>query len=372
MTARRSPLVVAVSDVSVGYGSPQIPMLVRDIARHYGGSAVIVEPDQSGMTPLETIEGCRVERIHTAYNPHSTPGRLDYVVEAAKRVNELRPDVLVIVCTFCLPVLLKLRRRPPVVVYASIESVSAYSPFDYDLNRSIADWIDVVIYPEKNRAQLDMPRCGFQGKPVAIMLNATNSPDVSPTAASKRNGAILYAGTLDPARTNTNYFFDKPVDTLPIDVYGALRAGSDAYFKRKLVDAAARGVRYQGLVPAAELAKKRASYAYSIVMWAPTNENQRFAAPNKFFEAIGDGVPPIVTPHPQCEELITRYECGLLIDDWSPVAFNAALQRATALYRTAAYERMVDNCARAASRDLNWETQVDKLRRLLPPLHLAA
>jgi glycosyltransferase involved in cell wall biosynthesis len=372
MTKRTMPLVVAVSDVSVGYGSPQIPMLVRDVVRQYGAEGVIIEPDQSGMAPIRMIAGCRVERVQTAYNPHSTPGRIDYVVEAAQRVNELQPDVLIIVCTYSLPVLLKLKRRPCVVIYASIESVSAYSAIEYDLNRSVADWVDVVIYPEENRAQLDMPRCGFQGKPVAIMLNATNSPQAAPVPLDGRNGTILYAGTLDPARTNTHYFFDKPAETLPIDVFGAFRGGADPEFKRKLVDAVARGVRYQGLLPSAELAKLRTRYAYSIVMWAPTNENQRFAAPNKFFEAIGDGVPPIVTPHPQCEEVIARYGCGLLIEDWSPVAFNRAIRRATDMYGTPAYTQMVENCARAAESDLNWDAQVAKLRRLLPPLRMAA
>lgn len=372
MTKRSLPLVVAVSDVSVGYGSPQIPMLVRDVARQYGAEGVIVEPDFSGMAPLSVIAGCRVERIQTAYNPHSTPGRIDYVVEAARCLNQLQPDVLIVICTYSLPVLLKLKRRPAVVIYASIESVSAYSPIEYDLNRSVADWIDVVIYPEKNRAQHDMPRCGFQGKPVAIMLNATNPPQAAPVPLEGRNGAILYAGTLDPARTNTHYFLEKPAETLPIDVFGAFRGGADPEFKRKLEDAVARGVRYQGLLPAAELARLRTRYAYSIVMWAPTNENQRFAAPNKFFEAIGDGVPPIVTPHPQCEEVISRYGCGLLMEDWSLGAFNRALLRATDMYGTPAYTRMVESCARAAENDLNWEVQIGKLRRLLPPSQRAA
>jgi glycosyltransferase involved in cell wall biosynthesis len=372
MSKRMMPLVVAVSDVSVGYGSPQIPMLVRDVARRYGAEAVIVEPDQSGMALMRVIEGCRVERIRTAYNPHSTVGRIDYVLEAARRVNELQPDVLIVFCTYSLPVLLKLKRRPSVVIYSSIESVSAYAPAEFELNRSLAEWVDVVIYPEKNRAQLDMPRCGLQGKPVAIMLNATNPPRVVPVPLAGRNGAILYAGTLDPVRTNTHYFFGKPVGTLPIDVFGAFRGSADPEFRRKLEDAVAPGVRYQGLLPAAELAKLRARYAYSIVMWAPTNENQRFAAPNKFFEAIGDGVPPIVTPHPQCAEVIARYGCGLLIEDWSPDAFNRAIRRATDMYGSPAYTQMVENCARAAESDLNWDAQIGKLRGLLPPLRLAA
>jgi hypothetical protein len=33
------------------------------------------------------------------------------------------------------------------------------------------------------------------------------------------------------------------------------------------------------------------AYCYSIVAWNPDNENQLYAAPNKFFEPIADGIP---------------------------------------------------------------------------------
>ena len=33
------------------------------------------------------------------------------------------------------------------------------------------------------------------------------------------------------------------------------------------------------------------AYCYSIVAWNPDNENQLYAAPNKFFEPIADSIP---------------------------------------------------------------------------------
>jgi glycosyltransferase involved in cell wall biosynthesis len=120
-------------------------------------------------------------------------------------------------------------------------------------------------------------------------------------------------------------------------------------------------VRYGGTLGASRLAEIRGDYIYSIVAWNPTNENQRFAAPNKFFESIAAGVPPIAAPHPQCEEVLSRYRCGLLMPDWGFDAFHDTIQKALRIYETDAWDEMVAQCARAAKADLNWDAQFEKL-----------
>ena len=58
----------------------------------------------------------------------------------------------------------------------------------------------------------------------------------------------------------------------------------------------------------------------------PVTTAQRYAAPNKFFDAIACGTPPICAPHPQCVEVIRKWRCGLLVDDWSSEATNLRAQ----------------------------------------------
>lgn len=357
--------IVAVADVSIGYGSPQILRLTESLAAHYGCGAIILEPDESEKQSVDVApKGCRVERIATSVHPHSGLGRRQFVSAAARRVDELRPDTLVLFCTYSLPVLSQLRYRPRSTVYHSIEMVGAYGKLDVALNRCFADDIDLVLFPEENRARIDGQRCGLAGLPMAVVYNVSNERVFQPVPAAERLPRFLYSGKIDGDQTFADYFL-RPDLQAPIDLFGSV-SGRDAEVLKARLERSTGAVRYHGRVPAANLKELRGRYAYSIIIWAPTSENQLYAAPNKFFDAIADGVPPIVAPHPQCKLLVERYQCGVLMEDWSFRAFAAALNRAQKLFGTLEYERMVAGCGRAVECELNWPAQFEKVKSLLP------
>ena len=153
--------IAVVSDVTIGYGSPQVPLLAGSLREHYGAasSVDIIEPAQPELAPRHgQFPAFTIHRVATADHPHSPVGRTEYVWRAAKLVNRLKPDVLVISCTYCLPVLFRLNRRPRKVIYYSIESIPFYGEFDVEMNRKVAPLLDVVIFPEENRAVLETGR----------------------------------------------------------------------------------------------------------------------------------------------------------------------------------------------------------------------
>lgn len=400
----RTNSIVAVADVSVGYGSPQIPRLTASLAEHYGREAIIIEPDEADKRRLDVPpKGCKLERIAGSVHPHSGVGRREFIAAAARRINELRPEMLVLFCTYTLPVLSQLRYRPRCTVYHSLETIAAYGKLDVALNRCFADDIDVVLFPEENRARLDGRRCGLAGLPTAVVYNVSNDRAFQPVPPAERSPRILYSGTIDRDQTFAEFFLSRELQA-PIDLFGHVSGRDSELLKARLerlptsdrvsvrnalrgvpnadihdfsvnggtpprafaTEGNTEGVRYHGRVPAATLKQLRGQYAYSIVIWAPANENQYYAAPNKFFDAIADGVPPIVAPHPQCKLLVDRYQCGLLMDDWSFGSFASAMKRAQELFGTAEYERMVAGCGRAVECELNWPAQFEKVKRLLP------
>jgi glycosyltransferase involved in cell wall biosynthesis len=120
-----------------------------------------------------------------------------------------------------------------------------------------------------------------------------------------------------------------------------------------------------GVVASSELARLRKAYCYSIVAWNPDNENQLYAAPNKFFESIADGIPPIAAPHPQCKLILDRYRCGILMGDWSFDSFTRAIRKAMDMLGTLDWEDMVSNCGRAVAAELTWDAQFDRLKQYL-------
>jgi len=355
-----------VSDVSLGYGSPQVDGLTSSLSERYSTAAVIFEPDQSGRPPSPTkCPSYEVRRISTGNHPYTGAGRAEYLGQVARQINALRPDMVAIFCTFCLPVLTQLRYRPRFVLYASIESIVAYGEFDVALNRHLASSIDLAVFPEENRARLDGARCGLLERPMAILYNVRRGSSNDEPRLEHRGRRMIYSGTVSRANTFADYFLDESVAMQPIDVFGPV-TGDDAGSLRNDLFRIRGNVRYRGQVNAAKLERIRSRYSFSIVMWAPHNENQHYAAPNKFFDAIADGVPPIAAPHPQCEALIRRYGCGILMADWSLAAFESALEEAMRVYGTDRYREMVAGCRKACDEELNWSAQFDKLSPFLP------
>lgn len=366
MTTR--PLIVAVSDASLGFGSPQVPEFVRSLRDHYDGECVIIEPDSFDKPPRhELYPELKIERLPTGINPYTPEGRIRYLMAAADRINQLNPDVLVVFCTFCLPVLFKLRRRPKFVIYHSIESIVFYGETDLEMNRAAVPWIDLVIFPEENRAARDLERCEFHGVPIVEMLNCANplSSKDNVVPPELRNGRLISQGAIAWAQTFPEYYLRDEVQRLPVDLYGPIGGPESDRLTHEL-KAMRKSVRYRGLVDLHELAEIRRTYCYSIVIWTPTVERALFAPSNKFFEAIADGVPPITAPHPQHQLLVERYGCGIVMDDWSYEAFYAALRRALRLYGTSGYTEMVENCRIAVAEELHWDFQFEGVRPYLP------
>lgn len=358
--------IVAVSDVTLGYGSPQVPLLAGSLGEHYRSKVQIVEPVQPELSRRHDVfPDFEIISLPTAEHPHSSIGRQEYVWRAARMVRSLQPDVLVICCTYTLPVLYRQGPRPRKVIYYCYESIPFYGEFDVEMNRRAAPMLDVILFPEENRAALEIGRCGFAGVPKLVLYNVNNRKKNQhpPLPAAQRTGRILYSGTISRTQTFSDYYLSDKVRALPIDLFGPVKGVESD--RQRFLSQHTGLLRYRGVVSAVELAAVRPAYAYSIVAWNPDTENQFYAAPNKFFESIADGVPPIAAPHPQCKLMIERYGCGILLADWSFDAFLAALRKAMDLYGRDAWRQMVDGCTRAVQSEVNWDTQFEKIKPYL-------
>ena len=356
--------LACISDVCLGYGSPQIGQLVQSLCGHYAAENLVIEPHRAESPARHhRFPQLNIERAEMSYAPYSTPGRIEYLLEGSRLLNQYALDILVVCCTFCLPVLFKLRKRPSVVIYYSLESIPFYGPFDMEMNRNVNELVDLVIFPEENRAVEEVRRFGFGDVPKAVVYNcaAADAEDPERNFLPQRNGRIVYAGTIDPDATFGDYYTKPEARRFPIDLYGPVRACTKEQ-KQNFLQALAGQVRYRGFLANEEVAGARRRYAYSIVAWRPSIKNQLYAAPNKFFESIADGVPPIAAPHPQCKMMIDRYKCGILMRDWSAEEFFFALDRALRLYKTDAWHEMVSNCGAAVRQELNWDHQFEKLK----------
>lgn len=352
--------VVCVSDVNIGYGSPQIPKLVEFLSQNYDAEAIILEPYESLKPRKQDFStNHTVRTIPLSSHPHTQRGRKEFIKKVVGMVEQLKPDVLVVCATYSLPVLFQINFRPKFVIYYYLESIVTYGRNDIKMNEKIDHLVDLIIFTEENRAVKFGEMCGFQNIPFCIVYNCVNDLNNDVASPEKRNGRLIYQGTIRKD-TAIDYYFNKRIQSIPIDLYGNIDRSK---YKKKLLSLK-NNVKYHGYVDSEKLSQLRKFYIYSIVMWLPVNENNLYASPNKFFESIASGVPPITAPHPQCKMLVNRYSCGIVMKDWNLDSFLQAIRLGQYYYHEDhnEYENMIQNCMKAVREELNWEHQMKNLK----------
>lgn len=364
--------ICIVSDACIGYGSPQIVSLADMLRRNGPAELTILEPDPPSSPPRHVLfPDLRIIRLQTSAHVYEAGGRGEYCRKAARYVDETRPDILISVCTFTMPTLLWTTHRPKATIFYSIESIIQYGAPDIHLNRLLRSRVDMILWPEENRMERDTKRCGFDGIPSLLILNSSN-PAASAEAIlppEKRLRRIIHQGTIGSKHTFSHYFLDPRLLRLPIDVYGPLVDEPSREFERygATVRNQSRRVRtvYHGRVDSAQLAKARRRCAFLVCIWSPSEERGLFAPSNKFFEAVADAVPPITAPHPQHVRLVQKYDCGIILQDWSFDALRKGLLSALRLFGTPRYTELVENCRNAVRLELNAERQFGSAARAI-------
>lgn len=354
---------VIISDACIGHGSPQVISLAAYLKHYVAEQITIIEPHIADLPPRHSMyPNFGFMRIRSKCHPYFG-GRSDYCKSAADILHTVKPNILVVVCTFCMPVLLFLKYRPGLIVFYSIESILQYGKADVALNRYLRDKIDLILWPEENRMVRDSARCGFENIPSLLVLNVSNpSSSVDGMVPIRsRMPRIINQGTIGVKETFANYFLDPKFLALPIDIYGPLvdetsRGLQRYHCSRADVPAAVRTV-YHGCVDLSTLQVARRRRAYLVCIWSPAEERGLFAPSNKFFQAIADGVPPITTPHPQHKRIVEQYRCGIVLSDWTAHTLYRALRESLSSFATPYYRRLVENCRAAVAAELNEEVQ---------------
>lgn len=368
--------LITVSDVVLGYGSPQIADFSNSLCEILRSPGLICQP----LVPnRRVIEGSdwnflSFETIPTAAHPYNPIGCSEYVYKCLKIINRLKPDVLVISNYRLFDLLDGLDYRPSKVIHLALEDLEhvlegRLGSCKLGAIRRQAELVNVWLFPEENRAKDDAKVLGIRWDSIVIFYNVrkTRHRAVNTLERSKR---IVYAGNLDADRSVGRYIFDPEVARLPIDVYGDLQgsAASIAEMSRKIEGLKRHAtykwqLRWFGLVPGKKLNEVLPSYSFSLVFWLPIRGALLNAAPNKFFQAISAGVPVISAPHPQPKMLIERYGCGVVLDGWEKKHLLSGLQKAEKLMNSAEFDELLANCGRAVTSELSWQVQMDKFTK---------
>ncbi|CAO3363873.1 hypothetical protein [Azospirillum palustre] len=361
--------IACLSDITLGYAVPQIELLTASLARHYAATeAVVVEPDMKGRRALFAHDLISLRRFVTRTPPHDPVFHIEYARFIERFLRSFRPDVLIVTNGAVMPGLLLSGHKPALLIYYMLESLehqihggSLYG----DFNDMVQDMVDIVAVPEQRRAAYDLRTPEWTSKPLVELLNVASDQGFPPRQALAADGPVrfLHAGTI-----NRNTFCDVlsglKMDNIRIDMAGPQDDDATRSIVRKGSESG--NVTYLGLLPLSRLHGIVQDYDYRFVLWRPLDFNSFFASPNKLFESISAGVPPICTPNPQCADIIRRYDCGILMEGWENRHLEAAIRYAISIARTERYLELVRNCYEAVRCELNWSAQFDKMIPHLP------
>jgi glycosyltransferase involved in cell wall biosynthesis len=111
-------------------------------------------------------------------------------------------------------------------------------------------------------------------------------------------------------------------------------------------------------VPREEVAAliRGADVGLSLVL--PVDVTHRLASPTKLFEYMQAGLPVIGSDVPEIHDILTQFQCGLLVDATKPGEIASALER---LATDSSLRKALAESARAAATDLGWGAEQDLL-----------
>jgi glycosyltransferase involved in cell wall biosynthesis len=119
-------------------------------------------------------------------------------------------------------------------------------------------------------------------------------------------------------------------------------------------------VTFHPAVPTEQVVPTIAQYDMGFYLLNPSKYNNVIALPNKFFDFLSAGLPPLIGPSPSMAALIEEHGCGWVSPSFTPADAAAILNRLTTDDILAARTR-----ARAAAGVVNARTEMAKLVALL-------
>lgn len=361
--------IAVISDSALGFGSPDIIGLTDGLCKRFGAQGLLVQPDDINrpIVKLEFEADVKSLRLYSILPTYTQSWRWHFFRQAAKAVDDFKADVVIVVGPNGYGASRALKRRPKLLVYYMLEMIT-HEPLYADLHERGNDDIDCYIVPDIERHDIDFGALKWK-KDVPIerilLTAAIDYPrPLQPLAHDKRNGALLYFGSIHPEETLLDNLLIPEFDETPIDFFGRISGSNRAAVVNRITVTPEKT--YGGLLSPSELAETLPRYLYSLVTWKPIGSVARYHLPaTKLYHSVLAGVPVIAVPNPLNSYWIRKAGVGILLDSWNRAAFVSGLKSAIEMAGTDAYRQMVDNCRKVSEGEFLWSVQVERAAALI-------
>jgi glycosyltransferase involved in cell wall biosynthesis len=227
------------------------------------------------------------------------------------------------------------RKRPPTVWDVHEDTVAALTTKPWlprPLRPAAALATRTAERSAERRVHLILAEQGYVSRfrrPHPVVPNTTYVPETpAPPAGPGQDQRVIYVGHLSMDR-GAGEMIELAALLRPHGISVELVGEADAPTRAKLEAAHAEGlIRWHGFIPN-DRAMPMVDGAVAGLSLLQDEPNFRHSMPTKVVEYMARGVPVVTTPLPSAVELVTRYECGLVVPFGDPrAAADAVLQLA--------------------------------------------
>ncbi len=190
-------------------------------------------------------------------------------------------------------------------------------------------------------------------------LDAYNqcSPATENTGSETENTRIFYAGALHEDRGLKQVI--AAIDTMPNVELTLAGLGSIVDYLAQIPPERKRGIRYLGWLPYEKVIRFTLKADILFAFYNPAIPNNRYASPNKLFEAMMCGKPIIVNDSCSMADIVREEKCGLVVPYGDVDAIKHAIL--TLKQDPDLCKQLGDNGRRAYEQKYNWKIMEKRL-----------
>lgn len=177
---------------------------------------------------------------------------------------------------------------------------------------------------------------------------------VEPSSNNKKLKTILYQGSLNIGRG-----LEHLIDAMEFIYNAQLIIIGDGDITQELNDQISKKnlqgkVTLKGRIPFEELSSETKKADLGVALEENLGLNYYYALPNKLFDYIQSRVPVLVSPFPEMQKVVNKYEIGTVYDHKNPKLLAEKIQEIFELKNR--YQKWKENTKKAAE-ELCWENE---------------
>lgn len=164
-----------------------------------------------------------------------------------------------------------------------------------------------------------------------IITNAPQYQDLYPSYVDENKIKLVHHGGAHPSRNLESHIeIMKYLDRNKYEFHFYLMPTVKEYYNQIIEIGSKYGnIFFHDPIPMLDLPKTLNQYDIGVYLFPPTNFNNKYALPNKFFEFIQGRLAIAIGPSPEMAKIVKKYELGVVSDDFQPSKMAELIQNLT-------------------------------------------